>query len=226
MKILLIEDDAQLTRSMAERIGAAGYVLDRVATGEQAEEALASIPYALTILDRRLPDGDGVQRITALRRLQPDVRIIVLTALDATLDKIDGLEAGADDYLTKPFDSDELVARIRAALRRPGAAPQPPITCGNLHYDPVERAFAIEGTPITLKRREQLILEALVMRARRVVQRYVFMDQVYVFDEDIQSNTLDAHISHLRGRLAELGADVHIHAIRGVGYMLSDGARP
>ncbi len=157
-----------------------------------------------------------------MRRFQPDIRIIVLTALDATLDKIGGLDAGADDYLTKPVDADELIARIRAALRRRGGAVQPPIACGRLMYDPATREFQIDGAVIVLKRRELLILEALIMRARRVVQRSVFMDQVYSFNEEIQSNTLDAHISRLRGRLSDLNAGVIIHPVRGVGYMLSE----
>ncbi len=225
MRILLVEDDFHLSGSLAGRVSNAGYVVDCVATGEDAEAAVAGIPYPLVILDRRLPDGDGVSRISALRRFQPDIRVIVLTALDATLDKIGGLDAGADDYLTKPVDADELIARIRAALRRPGGAVQPPINCGRLVYDPGTREFQIDGAVIFLKRRELLILEALMMRARRVVQRTVFMDQVYGFNEEIQSNTLDAHISRLRARLLDLEAGVVIHPIRGVGYMLIE-AKP
>src|SRR5208283_3725622 len=136
MKLLLVEDDPLLGRSLENRLHGAGFVVDRVVTGEEAEAAVATSPYPLAILDRRLPDGDGVSRIAALRRFRPDIRIIVLTALDATLDKIGGLNAGADDYLTKPIDPDELIARVRAALRRPGGALQPPIACANLSYDP------------------------------------------------------------------------------------------
>ena len=222
MRILLVEDDHHLAASLTERISAAGYVVDQVSTGEEAEAAAAAIPYPLAILDRRLPDGDSVRRISVLRRFQPDIRIIVLTALDATLDKIGGLDAGADDYLPKPIDPDELLARIRAALRRPGGAILPPIACGRLLFDPATREFQVDGKVMLLKRREFLILEALMMRARRVVQRSAFMDQVYGFNEEVQSNTLDAHISRLRGRLADHGAGVIIHPIRGVGYLLSE----
>lgn len=220
MRILLVEDDLALARSLADRIAAAGYVVDQLGTGEEAEAAVATIPYPLVILDRRLPDGDAIVRIAALRRLRPDLRILMLTALDRTLDKIGGLDAGADDYLTKPVDPDELIARVRAALRRPSGALLAVVRCGRLAFDPATRTFEIDDAPIVLKRREQLILEALLMRARRVVQRSALMDQVYGFDDDIQSNTLDAHISRLRARLGEFNAGVVIHPVRGVGYML------
>jgi DNA-binding response OmpR family regulator len=222
MRLLIVEDDVQLSKSLADRVSAAGYIVDCVVTGEEAEAAVAATPYPLAILDRRLPDGDGVRRISVFRRFRPDIRVIVLSALDATVDKIGGLDAGADDYLTKPIDIDELIARIRAALRRPGGAVQPPIVCGRLIYDPPAREFQIDQEVIILKRRELLILEALILRARRVVQRSLFMDQVYGFNEEVQSNTLDAHISRLRARLLDLNAGVIIHPIRGVGYMLSE----
>ena len=136
MRLLLVEDDPALGRSLEQRLGAAGFVVDWLTCGEEAEAAAAATPFPLVILDRRLPDGDGVGRIAALRRFRPDIRVLVLTALDATPDKIGGLNAGADDYLTKPVDPDELIARVRAALRRPGGAVPPPIDCANLSYDP------------------------------------------------------------------------------------------
>jgi DNA-binding response OmpR family regulator len=222
MRLLLVEDHPVLGPTLEDRLSAAGFVVDRVVAGEDAEAAVASFAYPLVILDRRLPDGDGVARIPALRHFQPDIRIIVLTALDATSDKVDGLNAGADDYLTKPVDPDELIARVRAGLRRPGGTLQPKIACANLSYDPANREFRVDGEPVFLKRRELLILETLMIRARRVVQRQTFMDQVYGFNEEVQSNTLEAHISRLRSKLAELGANVIIHPVRGVGYMLTE----
>lgn len=226
VRLLLVEDDPLLGRSLEQRLTAAGYVVDWVLCGEDAEAAAAATPFPLVILDRRLPDGDGVGRIATLRRFRPNIRILVLTALDATPEKIGGLNAGADDYLTKPIDPDELIARVRAALRRPGGAEQPAIACANLSYDPGNREFRVNGAPILLKRRELLILETLMMRARRVVQRQTFLDQVYGFNEEIQSNTLEAHVSRLRARLSELGADIVIHPVRGVGYMLTEDPPP
>lgn len=222
MRLLLIEDDPLLGRTLEDHLNKAGFVVDRVVTGQDAEAAAAASPYPLAILDRRLPDGDGVARIATLRHFQPSVRILVLTALDETLEKIEGLNAGADDYLTKPIDPDELIARVRAALRRPGGDLQPEIACANLRYDPANREFRVDGEPVFLKRRELMILETLMMRARRVVQRQTFMDQVYGFNEEVQSNTLESHISRLRTKLSELGAGVVIHPIRGVGYMLTE----
>jgi two-component system, OmpR family, response regulator len=225
VRLLLVEDHPVLGPTLENRLKGAGFVVDRVIAGEDAEAAVASSPYPLVILDRRLPDGDGVARIAALRRFRPDIRIIVLTALDATPEKIDGLNAGADDYLTKPIDPDELIARIRAALRRPGGTLQPEVTCANLSFDPTNREFRVDGDPVFLKRRELMILETLMMRARRVVQRQTFMDHVYGFNEEVQSNTLEAHLSRLRTKLAELGAGVVIRPVRGVGYMLTETTR-
>ena len=225
MRILVVEDDPDLAATLKARLEGAGYVVDHVPSAGEAQAAAMTVPYELVLLDRRLPDGDGLRYIADLRRVRPQIRILVLTALDAKRETIVGLDAGADDYLTKPFDPDELLARVRAALRRPGASQQPAIGCGNLRYDPTHRAFTVDDTPLVLKRRESLILEALMLRARRVVQRHAFMDQVYGFDDEVQSNTLDAQVSRLRTRLAEAGATVRIHPVRGVGYLLDEGPK-
>jgi DNA-binding response OmpR family regulator len=222
MRILVVEDDVRLAPALRGRIEQAGFVVDVAASCADAYAAVASVEFALIVLDRRLPDGDGLDQLKTFRRLQPGIRIIMLTALDKTDDKVKGLDAGADDYLTKPFHADELLARIRAALRRPGAALQPPVKCGNVCYYPDTRDFVVDGKSVPLKRREQLILEALMLRARRVVQRAAFMEAVYGFDDEVQSNALDAQVSRLRARLAAAGALVQIRPIRGVGYMLSE----
>ena len=209
-----------MARLVAVNVGAAGFTVDRVTSIGDADAALKVARYALVLLDRRLPDGDGLTLIGRVRRTQPGVPVIVLSALDAVLDRVCGLDKGADDYLPKPFDTDELLARIRAALRRPGAEDAPPIACGRLAFDLSSRSVTIGGAPLTLKRRELALLESLIRRAGRVVQRETLVEEIYGFDDDIQSNTLDAHVSRLRGRLIELGADVLIHPIRGVGYLL------
>jgi DNA-binding response OmpR family regulator len=222
MRILVVEDDVRLGGALQGRIEHAGFVVDVVASCAEAYAAAASVDFALIVLDRRLPDGDGLDQVKTFRLLRPGIRIIILTALDKTDDKIKGLDAGADDYLTKPFHADELLARIRAALRRPGAALQPPVRCGNVAYFPDSRDFTVHDTSVRLKRREHLILEALMLRARRVVQREALMEAIYGFEDEVQSNALDAQISRLRARLAEVGASVQIRPVRGVGYMLSE----
>lgn len=220
MRVLLVEDEPDMSALVARNVGAAGFAVDRVASVADADAALAVARYALVLLDRRLPDGDGLTLMRHIRRAQPGVPVIVLSALDGVVERVRGLDEGADDYLSKPFDTDELLARIRAALRRPGAEDAPPILCGRLGFNPSTRMVTIDGAPLALKRRELAVLESLVRRVGRVVQRDTLIEEVYGFDDDIQSNTLDAHVSRLRARLAELGADVLIHPVRGVGYLL------
>ncbi|HEX2889901.1 response regulator transcription factor [Vineibacter terrae] len=219
-RILLVEDEAEMARLVAGSIESDGFLVDRAGSCEDARLTLELARYALVLLDRRLPDGDGLSLLRTVRATQPGVPVIVLTALDRLDDKVHGLDAGADDYLTKPFFADELMARIRAALRRPGAEPAAPLLCGRLRFDPARREVDIEGQPLVLKRRELLALEALIRRAGRVVQRDALVAAVYGMEDDVLPKALDSHISRLRRRLAELDAGVTIHPIRNVGYML------
>lgn len=195
--------------------------MDTVGLAAEASEAVELVEYALLLVDRRLPDGDGLDLVRTLRRRRDPTPIIMLSAMDAVADRVCGLDSGADDYLVKPFDDDELHARIRAALRRPGGEDQPPLVCGRLAFDAVHREASVAGQPITLKRRELAVLAELMMRAGRVVQRERLTEQVYGFDDEVNSNTLDAHVSRLRARLAALDAGIVIHPVRGVGYILA-----
>jgi two-component system OmpR family response regulator len=220
MRILLVEDEADMARAVAETVRASGFVVDIAGTLDEAETSIALARYGLVILDRRLPDGEGMRLIPRLRSTQPGVPVILVSALDRVADRVRGLDEGADDYLGKPFDRDELMARIRAALRRPGPEPTPPMRCGRVSFDPSTRDVMIDDRPLVLKRRELALLEALIRRAGRVVQRESLLEELYGFDDEIQSNTLDAHVSRLRARLSELNAGVAIHPVRGVGYCL------
>ena len=207
-----------MSRLIARCVGMAGLMVDRVGSRAEAEAALAIKRYALVLLDRRLPDGDGLALLPLARSSSPGAPVIMLTALDEVREKVRGLDAGADDYLAKPFDMDELLARIRAALRRRGGESPPAIRCGDVVFDPATREVTVCGELLVLGRRELILLEVLICRAGRVVQRGTLLNEVYGQDDEVQSNALDAHVSRLRGRL--IRARVAIHPVRGVGYML------
>jgi DNA-binding response OmpR family regulator len=220
MRALIIEDELELSRVIASKLGRSGFIADHAASIKEARFAAQAHSYSFALLDRRLPDGDGISLLSDLRRIQPGIRILVLTACDAVSDRIAGLDAGADDYLTKPFDVDELMARIRACLRRSEIDTAPPITIGELSFDTRKREVSIRGQPIVLHRRELALLEALVCRSGRVILRAALMEEVYGADDGIEGNALNILISRLRRRLFEIQAGVEIHSARGIGYML------
>lgn len=227
MRILLIDSDMGTAMSLTSRLIASGYVVDRARDVGEAQYAASIVRYGLVILDRALPDGDGLSFIPWLKSATRDARIIVLTALASQNDKIAGLDAGADDYMTKPVQFEELLARMRAALRRPGGIPQAIIPCGGMTYDPGTRQFLIKGSPSVFNRHQHLILEMLIMQRQRVVHREVMLERGFGFDDRVRSNTLDSHISRLRSKLVALGSGVDVLTVRGIGYMLtaSDGIR-
>jgi DNA-binding response OmpR family regulator len=221
VRILLVEDEPQLAAATASRLTREGFVVDQMGTLGDAIEAVMATQYRLVLLDRRLPDGDGLSLLPVLRTRPAAPPVIVLTALDDIPDRVAGLDAGADDYLIKPFAFDELLARMRVLLRRDGhAAPMPQVKVGRLVYDFSAREPSVNGRSLALPRRELAILDVLIRRAGRVVMREHLESQVYGFDDDIRSNALEAHVSRLRKRLTDLNAGVVVDGIRGVGYML------
>jgi DNA-binding response OmpR family regulator len=219
-RILLIEDEPEMAALVAANLAKAGFLVDSAGSVEAARHSLEVVAYGLVLLDRGLPDGEGLTLLPVVRALQPGTPVILLTALDELDEKVRGLDAGADDYLTKPFFTDELMARIRAALRRPGAEPASRITCGRLSFDPDREELFVDEAPLLLKRRELLVLQALIRRSGRVVQRHALLEAVYGLDDEVQPKALDGHVSRLRKRLAELEAGVEIHPVRNVGYLL------
>jgi two-component system, OmpR family, response regulator len=223
MRILVVEDEVELARLIAERLERGGFEVRLARTLAEARDALAAGSYSLALLDRRLPDGDSLSLIPDLRRAHSGVRVIMLTALDTVADKIAGLDSGADDYLTKPFDVNELLARIRANLRRSGeGAAEPPITVGALSFDLQLRQVYVHGRPMVLHRRELALLDSLIRRDGRATPRETLLEEVYSGEEEgFQSNALDALVSRLRKHLNENEAGVVIHPIRGIGYMLA-----
>lgn len=222
MRLLLIEDERELASALSTALAKHGIVTDHTLQLEDAFELTRQHLYDAILLDRRLPDGEGLSFIPMLRRSGNDTPIIVLTARNEPLERVKGLDVGADDYLGKPFLVEELMARVRAVLRRPSSLPDPDIAVGRLMIDPLHLNVTIDMTPLDLPRRELLVLMGLAKRKGRTVLRSTLEAAVYNYEEEIQSNALDAHISRLRKRLLDAGAGVTIHNIRGVGYLLKE----
>jgi DNA-binding response OmpR family regulator len=221
VRILLVEDEPELAATIVARLSGEGFVVDHFGSLGEAIEAVLGAQYRAVLLDRRLPDGDGLSLLPVLRTRPSPPPVIVLTALDDIPDRVAGLDAGAEDYLIKPFAYEELTARLRVLLRRfAETSPIPGVKLGRLEYDLAAHDLRIDGKTIALPRRELAILDALMRRSGRVVMREHLESQVYGFDEEVSSNALEAHISRLRRRLADARAGVILHGVRGVGYML------
>jgi DNA-binding response OmpR family regulator len=224
VRILLIEDEPKLAESLRSILERERFIVDHVDRLEAAREAAALAPFDLALLDRTLPDGEGLSLVPALRATNPGIHVIVLSARDGIADRVAGLDLGADDYLTKPFATDEMLARIRAVRRRPTELAGQEIRAGALVFDTANEEAEVDGVRIDLPRRELRVLAALIKRRGRTVQRESLENAVFSFDDDIQSNTLDSHVSRLRRRLNAAGARIEIHAIRGVGYLLREAS--
>lgn len=221
MRVLLVEDEPEMASALAAALKGHDMVVDRVATLDLAEEALTDTPYNAILLDRQLPDGDGLTLIPKLRAKGLQTPIIVLTARGDLAERVAGLDCGADDYLGKPFAIAELLARLRAVLRRPSDLPIEILKLGRLTYDAAHRQASVAGVSLNLPRRELLVLETLLRRSGRTVARAALDEAVYGFDDEIQSNALDTHISRLRRKLSDADARVEIHTIRGIGYLIN-----
>ncbi|MDR3440116.1 response regulator transcription factor [Telmatospirillum sp.] len=222
MRLLLIEDNDRLAGFIAAGLGKAGFAVDQVATAADGEAALRSMRYEVVILDLGLPDADGLTVLAALRGRGDSTSVIVLTARDGVGDRVAGLNQGADDYLLKPFAMEELIARVRVQLRRPGGNLGLCLTQGNLLFDTVARQTRVAGQPLVLTRRELDALEVLMRRAGRVVSKVAIEEAIYAFGEELESNAIEVLIHRLRKRLQSAGADVVIQTLRGVGYLLAD----
>jgi len=222
MRLLLIEDEKELAAALAVALGKHGIVIDHTTHLADAVELTLQNDYDAILLDRRLPDGEGLTFIPKLRRSGRDTPIIVMTARNEPLERVEGLNIGADDYLGKPFLVEELMARVRAVLRRPINLAEPEIVAGHMVINPLQLNVAINSVQFDVPRRELSVLIALAKRKNKTVLRSMLEEAVYNYEEEIQSNALDAHISRLRKRLADAGSGVAIHNIRGVGYLLKE----
>ncbi|WP_276121497.1 response regulator [Pararhizobium qamdonense] len=220
MRLLLVEDEPEMAAAIITVLSKHGNIVDHVPTIEQGREALKEGVHEAVLLDRQLPDGDGMSLLSDMRRTGDTTPVIILTAHDTSKDRVTGLDEGADDYIGKPFVAEELLARIRAAARRASNYASNIVSEGNLSMDISTLQVLVGGTNLDLPRREALALQILIRRSGRTVMRPSLEEAVYGFADEIQSNALDSHISRLRKRLADAGAEAMIHTIRGVGYML------
>jgi two-component system response regulator QseB len=218
MRILLIEDDAMIGKAVHRGLVQAGFAVDWVTDGRAAELSLANDVYDLAILDLGLPRKDGMAILQTLRGQGNSLPVLIASARDTVRDRIAGLEAGADDYVLKPFDLDELVARVRALLRRHAGSGTPLLRCGSLALDPVRKLVTQAGTPVELSAREFAVLEALMQRPGAVLSREKLEESVYGWGEEVGSNAIEVHLHHLRRKL---GSNV-IRNVRGVGYRVAE----
>ena len=216
MRILLIEDDPGLGNAVRDQIAAEGHMPDLAPTLSFARDLLATMPYDLILLDLGLPDGRGIDFLKALRAKGSVTPVMILTAHDRITERIEGLNAGADDYMIKPFDLAELSARIAAVARRYAGNPNPLITLGALKIDLAAHAIHGPKGQIDLSQREWIIFEALLQRPGQIVSKSQIEDQIYAFDSEVESNTIEVYVSRLRKKL---GKDV-VQTLRGMGYRL------
>jgi len=219
VRILLAEDDTGLRNVLERGLREAGYIVDAVPNGDDAREHLRAHEYSIGVLDWRMPGASGLEIIIWARRSGIHTPFLMLTAKDAAPDRIRALDEGADDYLIKPFDYGELLARLRALLRRPSGERSPLLRCGSLSIDPATREVLVSGTPAELTPREFAIVELLIRKSPAVVQRSTIALQAWPEEADaVGSNTIDVHIARLRTKLAR--CDVRIETHRGAGYRL------
>jgi len=223
--VLLVEDHPALREMMHGHLGLSGFAADAVGRGDEAIAAISAVPYDAVVLDLGLPDMDGLMVLHSLRSsAAPDVPVLILTARDALSDRVGGLDAGADDYLLKPFDLEEFDARLRSILRRTGTRREPILRLGHLAFDTEAREARIGVFVLDLTRREISLLEALACAGGRTIVRDALEDRLYGLSEPVSGNALEAVVSRLRRRLA-FGADgtgsgLVIETVRGIGYRL------
>jgi DNA-binding response OmpR family regulator len=222
MRLLVVEDNERLAELMARLLSENRFTADVVSTVEEARAAVDLVDYDLILLDLSLPDGDGREILRSLRRGGHAARILVITARAEVVERVAALNEGADDYLVKPFSLDELLARIRALLRRPAEPAQSMLTAGKLCLDTQSQTLRVAGEVTPLTRRELGVLASLLSHRGQLVSRRKLEEAVYSFDEEVTPNAIEAAISRLRRRLDSLGAAVDITSMRGLGYILTE----
>lgn len=218
MRILLVEDDPMLSAAVARALRQSAHVVESVASGDDADQCLASSEYDLVLLDLGLPSLDGFEVLRRLRKRHNRVPVLILTVRDAPEDLVAGLDLGADDYLTKPFNLSELEARVRALIRRSHASAASELVHGPLRLDMAGRRLYCNGQPLDLSARELAVVELLLLKAGRVVTKQQISEHLYGWDEGSSSNAVEVFVYRLRKKLEPAGVD--LRTIRGMGYLL------
>ena len=218
MRILLVEDDLMLSGAVARALRQSAHAVDTIASGDEADHCLAAGEYDLVLLDVGLPNLDGLEVLRRLRQRRSKVPVLMLTVRDAPEDRVAGLDLGADDYLTKPFNLPELEARVRALIRRAHASASTELACGRLRMDTAGRRVYSGDQPIELTVRELAVLELLLLKVGRVVTKQKIADHIYGWDEGSSSNAVEVFVYRLRRKLEPSGVD--IRTVRGMGYLI------
>jgi DNA-binding response OmpR family regulator len=222
MRLLLIEDNERFATLLKQGLTAASFTVDVLPSAREAGAALETGRWDIVVLDRGLPDGDGIEVLSEMRRRGDATPVLILTAHGSLKDRVGGLQNGADDYLVKPFALEELVARLQALLRRPGNLLGLALRLGNLTLDTVARQVFVDDRPLAFSAREIGVLEHLMRRSGRVVAKNLLENSLYGPTQEVGSNAVEVHVHRLRRHLAEVGATVQVHTVRGVGYMIGE----
>jgi DNA-binding response OmpR family regulator len=219
LKLLLVEDNARLSQALVEALHVQGFTVDVAGTAAEAVRVWQSVVYDVAILDLMLPDGSGLDALAQMRARGRTTPVLILTALGAIEHRVRGLDGGADDYLVKPFAMQELIARLRALLRRPDAALGRTLTLGKVSLDTCARVAAVDGEPLDMTRSELIVLEALLRNQGRVVSKERIGEFLHDFNQEWSENSVEVQVHRVRKKLARLDASVSIRSLRGLGYI-------
>lgn len=222
MKLLLVEDEPQMADALVAALTGKKILVDHVFTIHEADLALKGFSYDVVILDRRLPEGDGITLLRQWRKKGIATPVLILSAVGDMESRVEGIESGADDYLPKPFDFSELYARVKALARRPQNLQEDKVHFGRMTFNFTTDQVSICDEDLLLTRRETLALACLIRRFGQVVNRKSLMEAIYSFDDEVQPNALDLQISRLRAKLNDANSQIELVAVRGVGYFLRE----
>jgi DNA-binding response OmpR family regulator len=221
LRLLIVEDNQRLSQAVAESLRAQGFAVDTAASVSEGLRAWRAADYDAAVIDLMLPDGTGLNVLKEMRDRGNTTPVLILTALGAIEERVRGLDGGADDYLIKPFAMQELIARLRALLRRPGAALGRTLTLGSVKLDTSARIATVGDAPLELTRSELIVLETLLRNQGRVISKERLAECLYDFEQDRSANSVETQVHRLRKKLVAAGADVSLRTLRGLGYLAS-----